>query len=402
MRKYFIKIEFFMIVVLMCIVSPIALCQGDKAKDISFFSGFDIVDILNTGFTGFAILVLLLGYRLTSKVQTQIIEQDPNNFKDLKAYKEWSKLMKSQLSNTRYFIIFCSFIFLGGLSVLYFLPENEIIVHINPYQDKSLNPVIIHRGKQVDINERGYSKFKVKNEQTIQLSVIELIKEVKKLKYNLEDTNKILSKNTNIQSSNSTFSIKTKNELYVEFEKAKKNKNRDVLQLVSNNLGMIADSEGEYTIAKSFFSNEWAYNSDISNEFLKKINIQENQNKVNTYIASGIVYVLKNEPINAVIEYNKALELNPNNVRGLEFKGYALFLLKKYEESLVASNKANTSNPNDLNIILNLLKANCALKKIDIAKQILNNNIDLMNSNIDVVKKDTHLSKHCGNKFFDA
>lgn len=78
----------------------------------------NIVDILNTGVTGFAFLMLFLGYKLTAAVQTKIFEQKTDDFESIEMYREWKSLVSAQLNNTRFFILF---------SLIFFCWRNRFI-----------------------------------------------------------------------------------------------------------------------------------------------------------------------------------------------------------------------------------------------------------------------------------
>jgi hypothetical protein len=84
-----------------------------------------VAKILNTGVTGFAFLMLFLGFRLTSQVQAKILEHKTSDFKDVEMYREWKELIAAQLSNTRYFLMFSLTFFAGSLFLLVYESENK-------------------------------------------------------------------------------------------------------------------------------------------------------------------------------------------------------------------------------------------------------------------------------------
>jgi hypothetical protein len=146
----------------------------------------NIVDILNTGVTGFAFLMLLLGYRLTSQVQTKILSQDPTGFKDATIFKEWKDLVCLQLSNTRYFMVFVVLVFVGGLTLLFLKPDARIVLSVTP-EDASPKPQVRLQDKSIDLGARGSRLVLVRDEQNIVVSNEQLMKEITKLRLALED-----------------------------------------------------------------------------------------------------------------------------------------------------------------------------------------------------------------------
>jgi len=55
----------------------------------------------------------------------------------------------------------------------------------------------------------------------------------------------------------------------------------------------------------------------------------------------------------AVASFDKALEINPNNLKTLSNKGVALARLGKHEEAVACFDKALKINPNDFDILAN-------------------------------------------------
>jgi hypothetical protein len=149
-----------------------------------------IVDILNTGVTGFAFLMLYLGYRLTSDVQSKIFAQKPDTFSNIEMYKEWKSLVRNQLNNTRYFLVFSLIFFAGGLFLLIFQAENKIILSVTPI-DQSCPPIVFHQGEPLTLNDTGYAMLMVKNEHNINVSNEKLIHKLNEISFSLEDQRKV-------------------------------------------------------------------------------------------------------------------------------------------------------------------------------------------------------------------
>ena len=159
-----------------------------------------VVDILNTGVTGFAFLMLYLGYKLTSDVQSKIFLQKPDAFSDIAMYKEWKDLVCNQLSNTRYFMVFSLIFFAGGLFLLIYQAESKIILSVTP-TDKACPPIVLHQGEPLNLNDTGYAMLMVKDEHNINVSNEKLIYKLNELTFSLEDQREV-TKNIIIDNAN--------------------------------------------------------------------------------------------------------------------------------------------------------------------------------------------------------
>lgn len=146
----------------------------------------NIVDILNTGVTGFAFLMLLLGYRLTSQVQTKILSQNPTEFKDPSIFQQWKDLVCLQLTNTRYFMVFVVLVFVGGLVLLFLKPDARIVLSVTP-RDGDPKPQIRLQDQPIDLGNRGSRFVLVRDEQNIVVSNERLMQEITKLRLALEN-----------------------------------------------------------------------------------------------------------------------------------------------------------------------------------------------------------------------
>ena len=117
-----------------------------------------VAKILNTGVTGFAFLMLFLGFRLTSQVQAKILEHKTSDFKDVEMYREWKELIAAQLSNTRYFLMFSLTFFAGSLFLLVYESENKpkVIMSKVLTSPETLNfePKIFVNGEKMDFEQR--------------------------------------------------------------------------------------------------------------------------------------------------------------------------------------------------------------------------------------------------------
>ena len=82
----------------------------------------DIVQILSTGVSGFAFLMLLVGYKLTSQIQNKILDIQLAEI-EVEKLSLWSDLANKQVVNTRYFMAFSTVFLMAGLAVLVYRPE---------------------------------------------------------------------------------------------------------------------------------------------------------------------------------------------------------------------------------------------------------------------------------------
>ena len=143
-----------------------------------------IIGILNTGVTGFAFLMLLLTYRLASRVQTSILAHNPKDFPDIDRYREWISLMTSQLNNTRIFMVFSLLFFAGGLLLMMYQAESKIFLSVFPAESSLMTRV--HHQDTLLALEEGPVGLRVKDEHTISVSVEPLAKEIRELSSSLE------------------------------------------------------------------------------------------------------------------------------------------------------------------------------------------------------------------------
>jgi len=158
---------------------------------------FNIVDILNTGVTGFAFIMLYLGYRLTASVQSKILDKNPEEFHDLAFYREWAGIVRNQLNNTRYFLLFAAIFFAGGLTLLIYQPKNSIILAV--YPEVGDLPIITLQNKKIKLDQDGTAYIQVRNDHNIRVNYDNILKEISNLKLELKNKNFAL-KNTVIDS----------------------------------------------------------------------------------------------------------------------------------------------------------------------------------------------------------
>lgn len=64
-------------------------------------------------------------------------------------------------------------------------------------------------------------------------------------------------------------------------------------------------------------------------------------------LVSGLALSHLNKPNEAIIPYNKAIEIKPQNSTAWTNKGFALYSLNKYDEALASDDKAIEINPHN-------------------------------------------------------
>lgn len=150
-------------------------------------TSINLIDLLNTGITGFAVVLLYLGYRLTSDVQSKSLGQNPSDFSTVEMLKEWKNLVDSQLKNTRYFMFVALLFFAGGM--LIYTPKSKIIVSVAPIEE-GLEPEIRHQREDVTLDKNGTVEMVVMDNENIVISNNKVLQELHKLRlYNKQKQN---------------------------------------------------------------------------------------------------------------------------------------------------------------------------------------------------------------------
>ena len=147
------------------------------------------------------------------------------------------------------------------------------------------------------------------------------------------------------------------------YELASRAGERNVMIRALNNMGLVEFSRGHFAEARKYFEDDLVATGDTAKRYLPLIVEQENLKKANDYISTGVVYRLNKMFTKSIGEFDKALSLVPDNANALEYKGYALYRLGKYDESIATLNRAYELDSSDINISINLLKAYCGKKE---------------------------------------
>jgi tetratricopeptide (TPR) repeat protein len=172
--------------------------------------------------------------------------------------------------------------------------------------------------------------------------------------------------------------------------------NSEIAQLASNNLGLVKFQNGNLDKAKEYFENRWAKGSEIATRYSKLIEEQKVSEEINQYVRAGIYYRANKNFDKAIAEYDKALQLAPNDPRILEFKGYSLYRIHQYDEALAVLGKSFKIDPSRLNTVVNLLKLYCSTNDTIGISELLNRSSVLLKQNIQSVNNDTEFQRICG------
>ncbi|MEH6344808.1 MAG: hypothetical protein V7785_06980 [Bermanella sp.] len=140
-----------------------------------------LVDLLNTGITGFAVVLLYLGYKLTSGVQAKILSENPSQFSDIEMFREWKGMIDAQLKNTRYFMLIALLFFAGGVGKMMYDAESKIIISVGPIE-KGSEPVVRHQSKVIRLSPHGAVEVFVKDEHNIVIANDAIIRELNLLR----------------------------------------------------------------------------------------------------------------------------------------------------------------------------------------------------------------------------
>jgi len=157
------------------------------------------------------------------------------------------------------------------------------------------------------------------------------------------------------------------NFLTSSFVNAKLENNTKVKQLAANNLGVLYFIEGDLDKSLSYFTQPYTRNTVIATEYRKLITQKRLAIEVEGNVQAGIAARADLKFDEAIQSYNKALELSPNDARLLEFKGYALYRLGKFDEAMNVMQMAYKADTTRIRkfLPLNIIKNYCASGRED-------------------------------------
>jgi tetratricopeptide (TPR) repeat protein len=183
---------------------------------------------------------------------------------------------------------------------------------------------------------------------------------------------------------------------------AVKNENKRLAEKASNNLGVIEYTAGHLESAEKYFSSQWSNESETGIRYLELIHQQKRLNTVNNFIAQGVVYAIDKRYEAAIAEYNKALIIDTENIIALEYKGYTQYRLENHADAIVTLKKAQAIKPDEINVLINLMKAYCSTQQEEAVKAFIERNKALLISNNEVLKNDGELQHVCDKTLFSG
>ncbi|BDX06169.1 tetratricopeptide repeat protein [Planctobacterium marinum] len=179
-------------------------------------------------------------------------------------------------------------------------------------------------------------------------------------------------------------SVENVPELYPTLEKL--NHNRAILEYVVGNI----------SAAKSLFNQSVIASTDVSQSFMRSIANDELKAQANKHVQEGVAHRFNKNFEQAIIEYDKALALMPDNAEALEYKGYAMLKTNQLEESLMTLQRAFEVDPLRLNTLINLFKVHCQLGNLEATVSIAQQNGAILSINRKNLANDKELQALCG------
>lgn len=150
---------------------------------------------------------------------------------------------------------------------------------------------------------------------------------------------------------NSTKRVKDQDELFVITIKQVKEIQKRV-DTITKSLDKDGDELKEYLKEKKIVVTKLGEETEETKNKLKELskNIEQREEigeelSAEDFNYKGIKYFKQGDYINAIKEWDKAIELKPDYLFALNNKGYALFKLEKYKEAIIYFDKLKKINP---------------------------------------------------------
>ena len=156
------------------------------------FDGFPVTELLEHGLTGFAVVLLFLGFRLLSEFQKEMLKIQFRQFESLEIFNAWAGMARSLVANARIFMALSALFFIGGFAASMVSPKNNIIVSVAP--PEGLRPVVTLHEDAVKLDDDGKVRLLVKNDHVIRVRNNQLIEAFNRKSKQLEDTENKLRK----------------------------------------------------------------------------------------------------------------------------------------------------------------------------------------------------------------
>lgn len=167
--------------------------------------------------------------------------------------------------------------------------------------------------------------------------------------------------------------VEAENFLRASFKSAVQLGDEKVATLAANNIGIVLFSENRLDEADVFFSMRHNAQTDVAIEYRKLIEAKRRDTALSKALEQGKQQRYELKFRQAVTNYETALLFEPGNVEALEYKGYALFRLGRFNEALDALWEARSIDPTREMVHLNIVKVECARRSEDGVQQAVDN-----------------------------
>ncbi len=144
-----------------------------------------VLDLLEYGLPGFAVILFGMGYRLLNKFQSELLAVDMNQFSSPKMFENWAEMAESLVFNARIFLLVSVLFFAGGLAMAIIDPSSKIILSISP--PEGVQPEIKLQEELQPLDGEGKVKLSVKEEHVVRILNHPLVTEMNDLKRQVED-----------------------------------------------------------------------------------------------------------------------------------------------------------------------------------------------------------------------
>jgi Flp pilus assembly protein TadD len=188
---------------------------------------------------------------------------------------------------------------------------------------------------------------------------------------------------------------KARQHLFESLQKAVEIGDMALAQKASNNIGVIEFVQGNLQEAVQHFSSPWAHDSPTAQKFLRDIAQEQRQKDLARLIADGVLHRLNGDFTEALALYDQALTLDPQDLRALEFKGYALYRMQNFVEAEEVLQKAYALDPQQMGVVVNLLKVYCASERTQAAQDFFAQHQEFFLSRQETLKNDGELRRVC-------
>jgi hypothetical protein len=122
--------------------------------------------------------------------------------------------------------------------------------------------------------------------------------------------------------------------------------------------------------------------------------VKARSNEAEAYKQIGRQRALKKDFEGALINYKRSLEEGPDDPQTLNFKGYALYRLSRFDKAEQVLRQGLERAPDDRLLLLNLAKAQCGRGHFDAAKLTLNESALTQHKNM--LRNESELLRVCG------